>query len=66
MQANDGVYVDHAAYDRAVQKISQALDLLREARGELQSWAPPAAVNDIEAAEAVLQGVPARLPARDS
>jgi hypothetical protein len=64
--ANEGnAYVDQASYDRALQKIEQALSLLGEVRADLQSWAPPSAINDIEAAEAVLRGVPARLPARD-
>ena len=65
MATEGNAYVDQAAYDRALQKIEQALSLLREVRGELQSWAPPAAINDLEAAEAVLQGVSARLPARE-
>ena len=52
------------AQERALQKIEQARALLREARAELQSWAPPSAINDIQAAESVLEALPARLPER--
>ena len=62
MEASDRAHA--AEHERALQKISQALELLREARAELQSWAPPSAVNDLEAAESVLQALPSRLPER--
>ena len=53
---------DPAAQRRALDKIEQALGLLREAQEELRGWAPPTAVNDLEAAQSVLQGIRARLP----
>jgi hypothetical protein len=65
MQTNDGALVNEGAYDRATAKVKQALELLAAARGELQSWAPPTAINDLEAAEAILKGLPARLPPRE-
>ncbi len=64
MQSGDWTTENSASYERARQKIDQALTLLREARAELQPWAPPAAVNDLQAAEDVLQGFPAKLKAR--
>ena len=64
MQASDARSDDPAAQERALQKIAQALELVREARAELESWAPPAAVNDLQAAESVLQSVSAKLPER--
>jgi hypothetical protein len=64
MQTNRDQLVDQAAYDRALQKIEQARGLLEAAQADLQGWAPPAAVNDVEAVLALLQSLPARLPAR--
>jgi len=65
MQSNDSAMVDRAAYDRATEKVKQALALLVAARGDLHSWAPPTAINDLETAEAILKGLPSRLPLRD-
>ena len=53
------------AQERALQMIGQALALLRDARAELQAWAPPSAINDLQAAESVLEALPARLPERE-
>ena len=53
------------AQERALQKIEQALALLRDARAEQHAWAPPSAINDLQAAESVLEALPARLPERD-
>jgi hypothetical protein len=64
MQSDDWTTANRASYERARQRIDQVLTLLREAREELQPWAPPAAVNDLQAAEDVLAGFPARLTAR--
>ena len=64
MQSSDWSTENSASYEKARQKIDQALTLLREARDELQPWAPPAAVNDLQAAEDVLKGFPGRLTAR--
>ena len=64
MQSSDAMSGDAASQERAQRKIDQALELLREAREELQPWAPPSAVNDLQAAESVLQSVSAKLPER--
>jgi hypothetical protein len=64
MQSDDWTAENRASYERARQKIDQALTLLREARSDLQPWAPPAAVNDLQAAEDVLAGFPGTLTAR--
>ncbi len=64
MQSEDWTTANPASYERARQKIAQVLTLLREARDELQPWAPPAAVNDLQAAEDVLAGFPGKLTAR--
>ncbi len=64
MQADDWTSANRASYERAREKIDQVLTLLREARDELAPWAPPSAVNDLQAAEDVLAGFPGRLTAR--
>ena len=62
--ASSGAMNDPAAQARAQQKIDQARALIREARAELESWAPPTAVNDLQAADNILAGLAARLPER--
>jgi hypothetical protein len=64
MQSDDWTAENRASYERARQKIDQVLTLLREARAELQPWAPPSAVNDLQAAQDVLAGFPGQLTAR--
>ena len=64
VQSDDWSTENRASYERARQRIDQAIILLREARDELQPWAPPAAVNDLQAAEDVLAGFPGPLKAR--
>ena len=64
MRSSDATGGEAASQESALRKVQQALELLREARAELQSWAPPAAINDLQAAESVLVGVSAKLPER--
>ena len=64
VQSDDWSTENRGSYERARQKIDEAIALLRAARKELQPWAPPAAVNDLQAAEDVLAGFPGPLRAR--
>ena len=64
MQSDDWTAENRASYERARERIDKVITLLREAREELQPWAPPSAVNDLQAAQDVLAGFPGRLTAR--